>query len=265
MGKLDGRVALVTGAASGLGKASATLFLHEGALVVFADINESGAQTAAAEAQSSLVPGASDRACAEQLDVTNGNACQRVVSATVERYGKLDILMTCAGVGESAPIPELDEETFARTMTVNLNGTFLCVKHAFAALCRQGGSIIGLGSVAGLIGSPGFAAYGASKAAVIHLMRIVALEGSAYNVRANTICPSWIWTPMVEHAMQRLAPGLPAEAAQGYLARQAPLGRMGRLEDVANAALYLASDDAAFMTGQALVLDGGMTIGPRPA
>ncbi len=257
MGKLDGRVALVTGAASGLGKASAGLFLSEGASVVFADINEAGAASAASEA-------ASASASAERLDVTSGADCQRVVAATLERYGKLDILMTCAGVGDSARILELDEATFARTMNVNVTGTFLCAKYAFAALCRQGGSIIALGSVAGLIGAPGFAAYGASKAAVIHLMRIVALEGAAHNVRANTICPSWIWTPMVEKAMQQLAPGLPAEAAQAYLARQSPLGRMGQATDVAKAALYLASDDAAFMTGQVLVLDGGTTIGPRP-
>ncbi|MGO8949364.1 MAG: SDR family NAD(P)-dependent oxidoreductase [Ktedonobacterales bacterium] len=258
MGKLDGRVALVTGAASGLGKASANLFVAEGASVVFADLNESGAQSAAAEVA------ASGSVSAEQLDVTSSADCERVVAATLERYGKLDILMTCAGIGESAPILELDEATFDRTMAVNLKGTFLCAKYAFPALCRQGGSIIALGSIAGLIGAPGFAAYGASKAAVIHLMRIIALEGSVHNVRANTICPSWIWTPMVEKAMQQLAPGIPAEAAQTYLARQSPLGRMGRPEDVAKAALYLASDDAAFMTGQELVLDGGMTIGPRP-
>jgi 2-keto-3-deoxy-L-fuconate dehydrogenase len=256
MGKLDGRVALVTGAASGLGRASASLFVREGASVVFADIDELGAQAAASEASSS--------ASSERLDVTSGADCERVVAATLERYGKLDILMTCAGVGDSAPILELDEATFDRTINVNLKGTFLCAKHAFAALCRQGGSIIALGSVGGLIGAPGFAAYGASKAAVIHLMRIIAIEGSAHNVRANTICPSWIWTPMVEKAMERLAPGIPAEAAQIYLARQSPLGRMGKPEDVAKAALYLASEDGAFMTGQIMVLDGGTTIGPRP-
>jgi NAD(P)-dependent dehydrogenase (short-subunit alcohol dehydrogenase family) len=258
MGKLDGRVALITGAASGLGKAIAGLFIEEGAAVVFADINEAGAESAAAAA------GAHDRASAAQLDVTSSADCQRVVETTVERYGKLDILVTCAGVGESGPILELDEATFDRTIAVNLKGTFLSAKYAFPALCRQGGSIVALGSVAGLIGAPGFASYGASKAGVIQLMRILALEGSAHNVRANTICPSWIWTPMVEKSMEKMAPGLSAEMAQTYLARQSPLGRMGRPEDVAQAALYLASDDGSFMTGQALVLDGGMTVGPRP-
>jgi NAD(P)-dependent dehydrogenase (short-subunit alcohol dehydrogenase family) len=255
MGKLDGHVALVTGAASGLGRASASLFVREGASVVFADIDGAGAKAAAAEAGSG--------ASGEQINVTIGADCERVVAATLERYGKLDILMTCAGVGESGPILELDEATFDHTLNVNLKGTFLCVKHAFAALCRQGGSIIALGSVAGLIGAPGFAAYGASKAAVINLMKNIAIEGSAHNVRANTICPSWIWTPMVEKAMERLAPGIAPEAAQIYLARQSPLGRMGQPEDVARAALYLASDDGAFMTGQIMVLDGGTTIGPR--
>ena len=258
MGKLDGRVALITGAASGLGKAIAGLFVDQGAAVVFADINEAGAQSAADAA------GVNDRASAAQLDVTSGADCQRVVETTVERYGKLDILVTCAGVGESGPILELDEATFDRTIAVNLKGTFLSAKYAFPALCRQGGSIIALGSVAGLIGAPGFASYGASKAGVIQLMRILALEGSAHNVRANTICPSWIWTPMVEKSMEKMAPGLSAEMAQTYLARQSPLGRMGRPEDVAQTALYLASDDGSFMTGQALVLDGGMTVGPRP-
>jgi 2-keto-3-deoxy-L-fuconate dehydrogenase len=256
MGKLDRRVALVTGAASGLGRASASLFVREGASVVFADIDEVGAQAAASEAGSG--------ASGEQIDVTIGADCVRVVASTLERYGKLDILMTCAGVGESGPILELDEATFDHTINVNLKGTFLCAKHAFAALCRQGGSIIALGSVAGLIGAPGFAAYGASKAAVINLMKNIAIEGSAHNVRANTICPSWIWTPMVEKAMERLAPGIAPEAAQIYLARQSPLGRMGQPEDVARAALYLASDDGAFMTGQIMVLDGGTTVGPRP-
>lgn len=256
MGKLDGRVALVTGAASGLGRASASLFVREGASVVFADIDGGGAQAAAAEAGGG--------ASSEQMDVTIGADCERVVASTLERYGKLDILMTCAGVGESGPILELDEATFDYTIKVNLKGTFLCAKHAFAALCRQGGSIIALGSVAGLIGAPGFAAYGASKAAVINLMKNIAIEGSAHNVRANTICPSWIWTPMVEKAMEHLAPGIAAEAAQIYLARQSPLGRMGQPEDVARAALYLASDDGAFMTGQIMVLDGGTTVGPRP-
>lgn len=260
MGKLDGRVALVTGAASGLGRASALLFAAEGAAVVFADLDESGAQAAAATAAS-----AGGQAYALPLDVISSAQCQRAMSAAEERFGRLDVLMTCAGIGESAPVNELDEDTFDRVLAVNLKGTFLCAKYAFPLLARQGGSIIALGSIAGIIGAPGFASYGASKAAVIHLMRILALEGASSRVRANAICPSWIWTPMVEKAVQRLFPGAPAEVAQAYFARQSPLGRMGEPEDVARAALYLASDDSAFMTGQMLVLDGGLTVGPRPA
>lgn len=259
MGKLDGRVALVTGAASGLGRASALLFAAEGARVVFADLDEAGAQAATEEAVA-----AGGQAHAEALDVTSSAQCQRAFAATEERFGRLDVLMTCAGVGESAPLNELDEETFDRVIEVNLKGTFLCAKYAFPLLARQGGSIIALGSVAGLIGAPGFASYGTSKAAVIHLMRILALEGAPNKVRANAICPSWIWTPMVAKAVQRIMPGVPAEVAQAYFARQSPLGRMGEPEDVARAALYLASDDGAFMTGQVMVLDGGMTVGPRP-
>jgi NAD(P)-dependent dehydrogenase (short-subunit alcohol dehydrogenase family) len=256
MGKLDGRVAIVTGAASGLGRASADLFVAEGAHVVYADMNGEGAEEAARTA--------GEQAAAEQMDVTRDDDCQRVVAATVERFGRLDILMTCAGVGDSAPLAELDGETFDRTVTVNLKGTFLTIKYAFPALTKPGASVITLGSVAGLIAAPGFSAYGSSKAAVLQLTRILALEGASSGIRVNSIAPSWIWTPMVEKAMQRMVPGAPPEVVQGYLARQSPLGRMGRPDDVAKAALYLASDDSSFMTGQVIVLDGGITLGPRP-
>jgi len=258
MGKLDGRVALVTGAASGLGRAAALLFAAEGAAVVFADLNGASAEGAAADAVA-----AGGRAHAEALDVTAGADCERAVASTLGRYGRLDVLLTCAGVGDSAPIGELDAATFNRVLNVNVTGTFLCAKAAWEALGRQGGTIIALGSVAGVIGAPGFSSYGASKAAVIHLMKILAAEGASRKIRANAICPSWVWTPMVERAVERLIPGAPAEMAQAYFARQAPLGRMGTLEDVARAALYLASDDSSFMTGQAIILDGGITIGPR--
>lgn len=259
MGKLDGRVALVTGGASGLGRASGLLFAREGATVVFADLNNEGASAAAEEAQS-----AGGTASGERLDVTSLADCERVVAAVVDRYKRLDILMTSAGVGDSAPIAELDQETFERTIRVNLTGTFLTAKAAFPALGKQGGSIVALASVAGIVGAPGFSAYGASKAGVIHLVRILALEGASQKIRANAICPSWVWTPMVERAVERMVPGAPAEIAQQFLARQSPLGRMATVEDISRTALYLASEDSAFVTGQAIPVDGGLTAGPRP-
>lgn len=259
MGKLDGRVALVTGGASGLGRASGLLFASEGATVVFADMNDEGARAAAEEAVA-----AGGAASSERMDVTSGADCERAVAAVLERHQRLDILMTSAGVGDSAPIAELDQETFERTVRVNLTGTFLSAKYAFPALARQGGSIVALASVAGIVGAPGFAAYGASKAGVIHLVRILALEGAAQKIRANAICPSWVWTPLVERAVARMVPSAPPDVAQKFLARQSPLGRMGTAEDVSRAALYLASDDSAFVTGQAIPVDGGITAGPRP-
>lgn len=260
MGKLEHRVAVVTGGASGLGRASALLFAAEGATVICADLNGDGAQTTAKE-----ITAAGGQASAEQLDVTSEEDCRRVMGAATERYGRLDVLLCCAGIGDSAYAAELDGETFSHVMDVNVKGTFLCAKYAMPHMEAAGGSIIALGSIAGLIAAPGFSSYGASKAAVIHLVKILAVEGASRKIRVNAICPSWVWTPMVERAAQRMLPGAPAEKVQEYFARQSPLGRMGQPDDIARAALYLASDDSSFMTGQALVLDGGLSLGPRPA
>jgi NAD(P)-dependent dehydrogenase (short-subunit alcohol dehydrogenase family) len=168
--------------------------------------------------------------------------------------------MTSAGLGDSAPVADLDAETFRRVLDVNVTGTFLSAKAAFPALARQGGTIVTVGSVAGLTATPGFASYGASKAAVIHLTRILALEGASQGIRANAVCPSWVWTPMVEQAMRRMMPGTTPEQARQRLARFSPSGTLVTTDAVARAALYLACEDSAFVNGHALVVDSGLSI-----
>ena len=254
MGRLTGKVAIITGGGAGLGRAMALRFIEEGARVLAGDVSE-----AALRETAELVArvGAEDALLAQRLDVTSEDDCQAAVATAVARWGKLDILVANAGIGGAgtmSPIATLARADWERVLAVNLTGAFLSIKHAFRAMQRDGGAIVITASVAGLHGTPSLGAYGPSKAAVIQLMQTVALEGARYRIRANALCPIWTQTAMVDEFVNAFGA---TEQIRQRLVSSIPLGRMGEPFDVANAALYLASDEAAFISGVALPVDGG--------
>jgi NAD(P)-dependent dehydrogenase (short-subunit alcohol dehydrogenase family) len=252
MGRLEDKVAIITGGASGLGEAIARRFAGEGAAVVIADVDEAGGERLVA-----AIAGEGGRARFVATDVTRAAACARLVEATVAEFGRLDVMVNNAGVGSLAPIAELEEAEWDRILAVDLKGVFLGARYAFPALVSSGGGVIlNMASVAGLVAAPGFGAYGAAKAGVIHLTRVLALEGAPHGIRANALCPTWTETPMVR---SYLAADPQPQAARLRLEESIPLGRLAAPEDVACAALYLASDEAAFITGVILEVDGGVT------
>jgi meso-butanediol dehydrogenase/(S,S)-butanediol dehydrogenase/diacetyl reductase len=249
--RFTGKVAVVTGGASGIGEAIGARLCAEGAAVLFADRNmESGRAVVGRLA-------AHDVAFL-QLDVTSAVECEGMVREAVGRWGGLDILVNSAGVGALAPVAALTETEWDAVLDTNLKGTFLCCRAAFSAMVdRGGGVILNLASAAGLRALEGMAAYAASKAGVVHFSRVLALEGAAHQIRVHALCPTWIDTPMVRNHLNRFGD---AEARRRDMAASIPLGRLGTVDDVAASALFLASDEAAFLTGIALPVDGGSVL-----
>lgn len=249
-GVLKGKAALITGGASGIGRATALLFSQEGAAVAIADVNAAGGQTVA----QAIVQGGR-RAFFERADVTRAVDCERVVQRTVEEFGGLHILFNNAGIIRRASVVELDEADWDRVMAVNVKSVFLMSKYAIPVMARAGGgSIINTGSGWGLTGGSRAAAYCASKGAVVLLTKAMAIDHGGQNIRVNCICPGDTDTPLLRDEALQL--GQPREQFLTEAARR-PLGRIGKPEDIAQAALYLASNASAFVTGTSLVVDGG--------
>lgn len=253
--RLKGKVALITGAGSGIGRAMAVLFAREGAHVVAGDLNAQGnAETIR------LIEEQGGTAFAVSLNVTVAREVEAAVQATLDHFGTLNVLCNNAGTGEQhTSILDLQESEWERVFALNAKGVFLGIKYGAAAMMKggHGGSIINTASIAGIVGNPGYVAYASSKAACIHLTRTAALELARSQIRVNALAPAFTATPMVD-AM--VSTHRDPERALQKLGSLIPLGRLGTPEEIANAALFLASDESSFTTGAVLVLDGGLTV-----
>lgn len=240
MAQLQNRVALITGGGSGIGQSCAARFRSEGATVVTLDI-----------------AGDVDHL----IDVRDEPGIERVVAATVAAHGSLDVVVNAAGVAGGGPVHMVSLEEWERVLGVNLTGTFLVCKHATQQMLRQKrGSIVNISSIEGIEGTEGGSAYNASKAGVILLTKTIAIDYGLHGIRANAICPGGVDTPLLRELID--APGM--ETYRSTMLAAHKLGRFGQPDEIASVAAFLASDDASFVTGHALVADGGMTAGLRP-
>ena len=248
--RLADKVAIITGGASGIGYGTATLFGKEGAKIVVADLNEAGGHKTVDEIRS-----ADGEAMFLRTDVASARDTEAMVKSTIDAYGKLDVLFNSAGIAMRLPVVELSEEDWDRCIDINLKGVYLCSKYAIPEMIKNGGgSIINMASMFGIVGAKIRAAYVASKGGVANLTRGMALDYAPDNIRVNCICPGYADTPLVRAVVKT-----PEE--RQALGEQHPMGRLATPSDVAYGALYLASDEASFVTGIALPIDGGYTAG----
>ncbi len=258
MNRVDNKVAIVTGGGSGIGEAACWLLAEAGARVVVTDINPD-----AAEATAAGVIDQGGEALAVQQDVTQESDWESLMKTTVEEYGRLDILVNNAGVS-GAGLPPLEESTlatFRQVMSVNLDAVFIGCQKAVMIMRENGGSIINISSVMGIVGGAG-AAYNASKGGVRLLTKSVAVHCGTmgYAIRVNSIHPGYIWTPMISSIVDIFEDGnMTEDGLRAMLVEKHPIGRLGVAGDIAKGILFLASDDSSFMTGSELVIDGGYT------
>jgi NAD(P)-dependent dehydrogenase (short-subunit alcohol dehydrogenase family) len=256
MMKLKDRVAVITGAASGIGRACAREFAKEGARVVLADVNLAGVLETA-----SRIEAAGGLAHAVKTDVADPTAVERLVNETLRLFSEVHVLLNDAAIQVNKTVETTTFEEWTRELAVNLGGVFLCSKHFLPHLRKTRGNIISLSSVNGYFVEAGCAGYCATKAAIIGLTKAMAIDHGNEGVRVNCICPGYIDAGLAEGYFQAQPDPAAARASAGQMHA---LGRIGRVEEVARAAVYLASDDASFVTGSALVVDGGFGSGLPP-
>ena len=257
MGKLNNQIALITGGGSGIGKATALLFAQEGARVAIADWVEDQARAVVAEIKQK-----GGEAIAIKTDVSKASDAERMVAETIRQFGRLDILYNNAGIGEAKLLHTMTEDEWDRTIDIDLKGVFLGSKYALPELMKHGGVILSTASVAGIEGIRRMSHYCAAKAGVILLTKSMAMDYAEYGIRVNCICPGGIGTPLFDTGYENLTPERKERALQAFTSLHL-LNRIGQPEEIARTALFLCSDDASFITGQAIVVDGGYTAGHR--
>jgi len=249
--RLEGKVALITGAGAGIGKTTALRFAQEGATVIVTDINLDSVNQTAADIEQ-----AGGTASAFKHDVSSEDDWKRIADAAITQYGSIDILFNNAGIYFIKPIAEIGLDEWNRMLSINVTGVFLGMKHVMPIMAKQpkGGSVINASSIAGLTGASGHVAYGASKGAVRIMTKDAAVEFASANVRVNSIHPAYINTAMGDYATQ-----VTQMSAAELGKRMAPMGRFGTVEEVSNMVLFLASDESSYCTGAEFVIDGGAT------
>ncbi|MNM63439.1 Cyclopentanol dehydrogenase [compost metagenome] len=246
MGRLDNKIAIITGAAGGMGKADALLFAKEGAKVVITDIQDEKIQAVAKE-----ITDQGGVAVALTQDVTSEEDWARVTETALTRFGKIDILVNNAGISSATPFLETDLELWNKVMNINVTSVFLGQKYVIPHMINGGGgSIVNISSIAGLTGGSGTGPYTASKGAVRLLTKATAVDYAKHNIRANSIHPGYIETPMTKDLMAD-------ENMRNWFLSQTPIPRLGQAEDIAKGVLFLASDESSYITGIELPIDGG--------